>query len=223
MNRVKLLAIVLAVIAGVAIVRPAAALTSAEEVVERARLTVSTMLTDPDYAFMRPFVADAEAVLIFPEYYRGGFLFGGEGGIGLLLVRQENGQWSMPVFYLMAGGSFGLQIGGQVSEIVLTVTTREGVDALLNRQVTLGADIGGAVIAYGGGVEARTGLAMGADMYAFSRNQGLYAGGVVEGSVISEQPDWNEAYYGIGATSAAILDNRLYNPHAEQLRTALPN
>lgn len=223
MNRLKLLTVALAVVAGIAVIRPAAALTSAEEVVERARLTVSTMLTDPDYAFMRPFVADAEAVLVFPEYYRGGFLFGGEGGIGLLLVRQEDGQWSMPVFYLMAGGSFGLQIGGQVSEIVFTVTTREGVDALLDRQVTLGADIGGAVIAYGGGVEARTGLAMGADIYAFSRNQGLYAGGVIEGSVISEQPDWNQAYYGVGATAAAILQNRFYNPHADQLRAALPN
>ena len=86
-----------------------------------------------------------------------------------------------------------------------------------------GEDIGGAVIAYGGGVEARTGLAMGADIYAFSRNQGLYAGGVIEGSVISEQPDWNQAYYGVGATAAAILQNRFYNPHADQLRAALPN
>ena len=198
------------------------ALTFEEETVERARLTVLELVGDPDFNILPPTLARARGVLIFPELYRGGFLVGGEGGIGVFLVRRTDGSWGYPAFYLMAGASFGLQIGGQISELVLVVMTDRGIEAILSRYATLGADANVAVIAVGAGVEARTGMDLDADMYAFARNQGLFAGGALEGSVVSAYTDWNELYYNRGATPRAIFSGQYTNTHAQPLRDSLP-
>ena len=133
---------------------PAHALTAEEELVEEARLTILSMLGDADYALIRPYLASAEGILILPDLYRGGVIFGAEGGEGVFLVRREDGSWSYPAFYFMGGGSFGLQIGGQISETVLTIMTERGVSAMIDRRVRVGADMSGAIIAVGGGIEA---------------------------------------------------------------------
>ena len=198
------------------------ALTFEEETVERARLTVLELVGDPDFNILPPTLARARGVLIFPELYRGGFLVGGEGGIGVFLVRRTDGSWGYPAFYLMAGASFGLQIGGQISELVLVVMTDRGIEAILSRYATLGADANVAVIAVGAGVEARTGMDLDADMYAFARNQGLFAGLTLEGQVITPQESRNAAYYGSGARERDILAGRRVNMAADPLRAALP-
>ncbi len=219
--RLRLAALAVLIVTAAGFATPAHALTSEEELVERARLTMLSMLSDRDFTAMHQFVAGARAVLIIPELYRGGFIFGGEGGSGVLLVRRPDGSWSYPSFYLMAAGSFGLQIGGQISEVVLCVMSERGLRALLNRYVTLGADASVAMVAVGAGIDARTGLDLDADMYAFSRNQGLFAGGVLEGSVVTEQDSRNQAYYGPNATADAIMSGQFVNSQADGLRAAL--
>ena len=201
---------------------PANALTSEEETIERARLTLRSMLQDETYAPLSNALRDARGVMVFPELFRGGFFVGGEGGIGVLLVRRTDGTWGYPAFYLMAGGSFGLQFGGQISEMVLAIMTQRGIDAVLSRYATLGADANAALVSIGVGVDARTALDTGADMYAFSRNQGLFAGISLEGSVITEESGRNEAYYGSGATARDILAGRRLNMDADPLRSLLP-
>ena len=204
------------------VVPSAHALTYEEETVERARLTVLEVFGDPDFAIVPSVLQRARGVLIFPELYRGGFLFGGEGGIGVFLVRRTDGSWGYPAFYLMAGASFGLQIGGQISELILAVMTDRGIEAILSRYATLGADANVAVIAIGAGLEARTGIDLDADMYAFARNQGLFAGLTLEGQVITPQSSRNAAYYGSGAGERDILAGRRVNLAADPLRASLP-
>ncbi|NBC34544.1 MAG: hypothetical protein GVY13_17850 [Alphaproteobacteria bacterium] len=216
-----LLALALAVLLAAGPFSPARALTSEERLVEEARLTILSMLGDPNYEIMQPYLASAEGVLILPDLYRGGFIFGAEGGEGVLLVRREDGGWSHPAFYFMGGGSFGLQIGGQISETVLTIMTARGVDALINRRVRVGADLSGAIVAVGGGIEAGSALDLDADLYAFSRTQGLFAGLSLEGAVIHDLAGRNENYYGSGATPRAIFSGQYSNSHADALRAAL--
>lgn len=201
---------------------PARGLTSEEELVERARLTVVTMTGDPDLQPLQTYVAAAKAVYIVPALYRGGFIFGAEGGTGLILRRLEGGRWSYPACYLIAGGSFGLQIGGQVAELIMTIMSERGLQAILNRQVRLGADASASLVAVGAGLEAGTGLDLDADMYGFLRSQGLFAGLSLEGSVISPQRNRNVRYYGEGATAEAILNGQFVNRQADPLRAALP-
>jgi lipid-binding SYLF domain-containing protein len=216
------LIVALATLAGLAWSGPARAITDQEQLIEKARLTLVSLLQDPTYSLLKAYVENARAVIIVPELLKGGFFIGGEGGMGVMLVRYDTGEWSHPAFYLMAGGSFGLQIGGQISELVLAIMTDEGLNAVLNRRVTLGADVSASLITVGAGGEIRTGLDLNADMYAFSRSQGLFAGGSLEGSVITERDDWNRAYYGPNATARQILSGGFSNPQADALRAALP-
>ena len=213
------LALAPAMTAGLA--RPARALTAEEELVEQARLTVLGMLSDRDFAIVRAYLASAEGVLIIPDLYRGGFIIGAEGGEGVFLVRRQDGSWSYPAFYFMGGGSFGLQIGGQISETILTVMTETGVNALINNRVRVGADISGALVAIGGGIEAGTALDLDSDLYAFSRAQGLFAGLSLEGAAIGELLERNANYYGPGAMAQSIFAGEWRNPHADTLRAAL--
>lgn len=200
---------------------PALASNDQENLVDRARMTIESMLRDPDFVVLQDLMARTHAVLIVPELLKAGFFIGGQGGTGVLLARRADGGWTYPAFYALAGGSFGLQIGGQVSELVLTVMRERGLTALVERRVTLGADASVAAGPVGIGVDARTGMDMSSDMYAFSRNQGLFLGGALQGSVVSPRDDWNTRYYGSGATPEAILAGQHANHHADGLRRAL--
>jgi len=124
------------------------------------------------------------------------------------LVRNEDGKWSPPAFYTLGGISWGLQIGGQTSELVLAVMTEKGLNAIINREVTLGADAGVAVGELGKGVNASTGMDTKADMYAFARSEGLFVGVSLEGSVIAPRETWNQQLYGQEATPESILIDR---------------
>ena len=125
-----------------------------------------------------------------------------------MLVRGADGKWSPPAFYTLGGISWGLQIGGQTSELVLAIMTDRGVTAVMNREVTLGADAGLAVGELGKGVNASTGMDTKADMYAFARSEGLFVGVSLEGSVLAPRETWNQQLYGQDATPQSVLIDR---------------
>ncbi len=202
--------------------RPAAAISEPEELVEKAALTIETLLVDPNLTELRRFVEKSQAVLIVPQMVKGGFIIGGEGGSGVLLVKGSDGTWSAPAFYTLAAGSIGLQIGGQVSEVVFTIMNEGAVKALLRTNFKLGVDASIAVGPVGKGIEASTTTNFSDDVYAFAKTVGLYGGGSFEGAAILKRGKWNEAYYAVGALPQEILLERKYfNPHADRLRGAL--
>src|SRR3546814_1574062 len=113
----------------------------------------------------------AKAVMIFPSLLKGAFFIGGEGGSGVLLTRDPQGNWSNPAFYTMGTVSFGLQFGGQSSEAILVVMTDAGLNAIIEDQVKLGADLSAAAGPIGVGASAATTTAAGADIYTYSRSE----------------------------------------------------
>ncbi len=130
--------------------------------------------------------------------------------------------WGNPVFYKLSGASIGLQIGGQNSETIITIMTQKGLDTLLNNSVKLGADVSVAVGPIGKGVQAATGVARNADMYAFSRAEGLYGGASLSGVAVREDTTWNMLVYGANPRPADIMrrqDTTL--PEIDTLRRAL--
>src|ERR1700742_4041027 len=97
-------------------------------VVNRAERTVSDLRHDKAFGNARQLLQDARAVLIVPRLFKGGFLVGGEGGDGVLLVRGPGNTWSNPAFYAIGSASFGLQAGLEQSEAVLLGMTQRGLD-----------------------------------------------------------------------------------------------
>ena len=200
----------------------AVALTDSEELVERARLTIEKLTSDPDMAEVPGYLARARAVLIMPQLIKGGFIVGGEGGSGVLLVKGSDGSWSAPAFYTLAAGSIGLQIGGQVSEALFTVMNDGAVNALLDTKIKLGGDVSIAVGPIGKGLEASTTTHFNKDIYAFTKSIGLFGGGSLEGAAIFSRDKLNDDYYAPGATARNIvLERKFFNVHADPLRKAL--
>ena len=199
------------------------AATRGEELVETSRFVAERLLADKEFFELEKYLSRAKGVLIVPELIKGGFIVGGEGGSGILMVRGSDGSWSNPAFYTLAAASIGLQIGGEVQEVVFTLMNDGAVNAILSNEFKLGADASVAIGPIGAGLEASSTTNLDADIYAFSKAVGLFGGGALEGAKIFERESWNSEYYGTAVSPRSIVvDRRHYNPHADRLRSALP-
>jgi lipid-binding SYLF domain-containing protein len=193
----RLIAIVGCTLLGLAGTSAEAETDGQQRVVERARLALDSFLDDPNFEYMRVYVQNAYAVLVVPEVLKGGFIFGAEYGVGVLLVRNPQcGDWGQPAFYSLYGGSFGFQIGGSISDTVFTIMNEGAVDKLIANKVKFGGDAGIALGRIGAGIGAGITTQFGEDVYAFSKSKGLFGGITLDGAVVAPKHDWNEAYYG---------------------------
>ena len=78
------------------------------------------IMSAPDSTIPASVLGKAEGIAIFPSTLKVGFIFGAHRGKGVLSVRdKDSGEWSSPAFLTLTGGSFGAQIGGQSTDIVL--------------------------------------------------------------------------------------------------------
>jgi len=206
-----------------AVAGPARAAGQAEEIVTKAQFTVQDMRKDENIGqFVNRHLKNAKGVLVVPQMLKGAFGVGAEGGSGALLVRDAKGNWSYPAFYTLGGVSFGLQIGGSASEVMLLLMTERGVNAIVNgNRIKLGADLGVAAGPVGGGAEAAVTLGS-ADVLVYSRSKGAYIGISLEGSVIEPRESLNKEYYGAEVDSKPIvIEHKYSNAHANGLRSAL--
>ena len=203
---------------------PARALSEQQELVEKAIITIEKMTTRADLKeHLRKYIPKAKGILIIPALIKGGFIFGGEGGSGVLLTRGKGGKWSYPAFYTMGAVSFGLQFGGQVSEMMMLILTAKGLTSIIDNKVKIGVELNAAVGPHGVGVEGATSTALGADILTYSIAKGAFLGGAIEGAVIEQQEALNYEYYNdVSATPRAILlDGKFRNPKADRLRSVL--
>ncbi len=222
-GRAAVWAILAAVLLATGLARPVLAASTAEELVEESRFSIERMLVDDELPELKGYVARARGLLIIPQLVKGGFFVGAEAGSGVFMVRGGDGTWSAPAFYTLAAASIGLQIGGQVSEVVFTVMNEGAVEALLRSGVKLGGDLSITIGAIGKGLEASTTTNLSADVFAFSKAVGAFGGGALEGAKLFAREKLNEAYYGPGATPRAIMIERsFFNQQAEKLRKAAP-
>ncbi|WP_455370417.1 lipid-binding SYLF domain-containing protein [Petrachloros mirabilis] len=194
-----------------------------KDIVDKSRMTLNSFLADSNMEWLRDHIKDAKGIFIVPQLLKAAFFFGGEGGSGVFLVKDDkSGEWSQPAFYTMGAGSFGFQFGAQASEVVLLVMSQRGVESLLTSTFKLGGDISVAVGPVGAGVEGSTAMNLSADMLSFARAKGLFGGISLEGAVIATRDEWNRDYYGKDLRPTDILVKRsVTNPQSADLRAAL--
>jgi len=213
-------AFVLFVVTGLAVVTavPALAESKQQKLVDDAKYVAERFAGDQSLEWVHDNVGRAKGIYIVPQQVKAGFIFGGSNGSGVLLARDaQSGEWSYPAFYTMSSVTFGLQIGGQVSEIVLLVMTEKGMDALRSSDFKLGGDVSVAAGPVGVGAKAQT-----ADVIAFARAKGLYGGLNLEGAVVSTRRDWNDSYYGRTVSPSDILfHHAVSKASADGLRRAV--
>ncbi|HVY15158.1 MAG TPA: YSC84-related protein [Rhodopila sp.] len=193
-----------------------------QTLVDRATLTVQEMMTQTVSDGPRNLIRRAKAVMVCPRIFKAGFFFGGEGGSCVLLARAGNGTWSYPAFYDIGSGSFGLQIGIEDNQLLMLIMTEHGLNAVLDSQIKLGGTAGLAIATLGAGVQGSTTAAVGADIVAFAASRGLFAGISLEGSVMSTNTKWDQAYYGQPfAARQLVMQMQGANPGADPLRDLL--
>jgi SH3 domain-containing YSC84-like protein 1 len=207
-------------LAACAVLPPLARASDADEarrVVDRARIAFDDVVKTPDHETLRAGLKSAKGVLVFPSILKGGFVIGGSGGTGVLLVR-EGEVWSQPAFYTLGAVSVGLLAGGQSAEVVILVNSQKGVDRLLTNSLKLGGEASIAAGPVGAGKAAN----LTADFVSYAKSKGAYLGASVEGSVLDVRDTLNHAYYGKAVSPLDILVKRtVSNPHAQALRAAL--
>ncbi len=137
-------------------------------------------------------------VAVIPSVKKGGFIFGGAYGKGVMSCRTQNGEgpWSAPTMFALSGGSFGLQIGVQAVDLVLVVMNVSGIESLLNTKFTLGGDVSVAAGPVGRSASAQTDALMSAEILAYSRSRGLFGGLALKGEAIRPDKDANHVLYG---------------------------
>ncbi len=194
-----------------------------QALVDRAKLTVDSMRDHLNFKQpINDLLNRATGAFIMPNRLRAGFVVGAEGGAGVLLGREPDGTWSAPAFYTYGSGSVGLQIGISWSEVLIIILTKGGMERLLQDQVKLGIDASLAFGPEGVGLSGGMTRNLDADMVAYARSEGVFAGGALEGTILRPRQDDNEAYYGPGATPRAIVLERRFDAGATTpLRQAL--
>ena len=195
----------------------------ATHLVDKARLTFEAFIADDDMGpALRSLVKGAKGVLIYPQILRGAFIVGASGGSGVFLAKDDKADaWGGPAFYTIGQASFGFQAGGDASEVVLVALTERGVMAMLANSAKLGANASVAAGPVGAGAEAST-ANISADIIAYSRAKGLYAGVSLDGAMVATRDALNHAYYGKEVTPIDILITRtVTNPKAAGLIDAV--
>ena len=166
---------------------------------------LSELRSTPEKGIPEDYWAKAQCVLVIPSLKKAALGIGGEYGSGVMSCRKANG-WTPPAFMQLAKGSWGLQIGAQSIDLVLLVMNKRGVDKLLDDKVSLGADASVAAGPVGRSANAATDAQMSAEMLAYSRSQGLFAGVDVSGGVLRPDKEADARAYGPNVTPRDLIE-----------------
>lgn len=180
---------------------------TAVELIHSSENSLKKLISNSELTHLTEYLKNSRAILIFPELYEGGLIFGAKGGNGILIIRRNAEEFSGPFFYSIGGLSFGLQVGMKSAQVAMTIMTNRGLNSILKERVKLGVDVDTAIINSGIGYSAESTLRL-ADIYSFSDNSGLFVGGSLEGTYLQPRNDLNKIIHGKEFTSEEILKNK---------------
>jgi SH3 domain-containing YSC84-like protein 1 len=164
------------------------------------------VMATPDKSIPQELLQSSQCVVIIPGMMKGAFGIGAEYGKGFILCRQASGNgWSAPGAIMVEGGSFGFQIGGSETDVVMLVMNKGGVEKLLSSKFTLGADASVAAGPVGRTAAADTDLQLHAEILSYSRTRGLFAGIALDGATLRPDEGTNKELYGSQVTNKEIV------------------
>ena len=169
------------------------------------------VMSAPDRGIPKDLLAKAQCVVIVPGLKKAAFVFGGEYGRGFALCR-NHGAWGGPAAVRFSGGSFGAQIGGESTDVVMLVMNRRGMEKLAADKFTIGADMSAAAGPVGRTAAADTDIQLHAEILSYSRTRGAFAGVALDGTVVSKDDSEDRKLYGHEVNNKAILEGAVPPP-----------
>src|ERR1022692_2759033 len=179
--------------------------------IDAAKVVLDQVMSAEDHSVPMNILERATCVGVVPGMIKGAFVFGAQYGQGVVTCRTGHG-WSGPVLIRMAGGSWGLQIGGQSTDLVLIAVNNKGMEDLLKSKFKIGADAAAAAGPIGRQGQAATDWKMNAELLSYSRSKGLFAGIDLDGTSVSQNKDDTDKYYGGDHSFEAILKGQIAVP-----------
>jgi len=173
----------------------AADMAKLNERLQSASEVLDEVMATPDKGIPQSILAGASCVVVIPHYKKGAFIVGAQYGAGVATCRTPRG-WSAPVFVKLSGGSFGWQIGGQSTDLVLVAMNQNGLEKMLHNKFKLGADAAASAGPVGRNAQAGTDWKLNAEFLTYSRSKGLFAGLDLDGTVLDADDDDMRAQYG---------------------------
>jgi lipid-binding SYLF domain-containing protein len=178
--------------------------TDYEQRLADAARVLANFTADDESAIPTELLERAHGIAVIPNLIRGGFILGGRRGRGVLVVRTQNGGWSNPALITLTGGSIGWQIGAESADLVLVFANERSVRHIASGKFTLGGDAS----AVAGPVGRRTTAALTgkAEVYAYFRSAGLYAGAAFEGARLDVDEEGSAAYYAADPSAQPLAE-----------------
>ena len=176
-----------------------------------ASAVIRAVMSTPDKGIPSNILAGASCVVVIPSYKKGAFLVGAQYGQGAATCRTPRG-WSAPVFVQLTGGSFGFQIGGQATDLVLVAMNQNGLQDMLKNKFKLGGDAAASAGPVGRNAQAGTDWKLNAEFLSYSRSKGLFAGVDLDGTVLAQNQDDTRTFYGTDLPFDTILKGNQKTP-----------
>src|SRR6476661_8666937 len=196
------------------VVLPQARTSTTKQSDEGARATsaaavLGEIMEAPDQSIPESLLKKAYGIAVIPHVVKGAFGIGGRYGKGLVAQRNADGGWGTPLFIEIGGGSFGLQLGVEATDVVMVFTNREGIQPLLKGKLKIGADAAATAGPVGRKAEVGTDILLKSAIYSYSRSKGLFAGVALDGAVIQLDDDANKSVYGKESVAADLARRRV--------------
>lgn len=180
-----------------------------------AEAVIKEVMATPDKGIPQSILAGASCVVVVPGFKKGAFVVGAQYGQGAATCRTSKG-WSAPVFVQLAGGSFGFQIGGQSTDLVLVAMNQNGLQEMLKNKFKIGGDAAAAAGPVGRNAQAGTDWKLNAEFLSYSRSKGLFAGVDLNGTVLSQNQEDTRTFYGADLPYDQVLKGSQATPAAAQ-------
>lgn len=188
--------------------------TDKAKLVERlnnAQAVITQIMATPDKAIPGGILSGASCVVVVPSYKKAAFVVGAQYGQGVATCRTPKG-WSAPVFVQLTGGSFGFQIGGQSTDLVLVAMNDQGLQNMLKNKFKIGADAAASAGPVGRNAQAGTDWKLNAQFLTYSRSKGLFAGINLDGTVLSQNEEDTRSMYGANVPYTEVLKGNQATP-----------
>jgi len=169
-----------------------------------ASAVLNEIMATPDKGIPQSILAGASCVVVIPSFKKGAFVVGAQYGQGVATCRTPRG-WSAPVFVQLTGGSFGFQIGGQATDLVLVAMNQNGLQDMLKNKFKIGGDAAASAGPVGRNAQAGTDWKLNAEFLTYSRSKGLFAGIDLDGTVLSQNEDDTRTMYGANVPFTSVL------------------
>ena len=182
---------------------------SAGERLQASAQVLQEIMATSDRAIPQELLDKAECVVIIPGMIKGAFIIGANYGKGFMSCRTGNAGWSAPAAMRMEGGSFGFQIGGSSTDVIMLVLNKSGAEKMMSSKFTLGADASVAGGPVGRTSTAETDAYMRAEILSWSRSRGAFAGISLKGATVRPDSGANQELYGKQYGTKDIVDGKV--------------